>query len=275
MGRGTHPRERKSGGGGGQRGNPKLGDARDRIGHGADAPGKRAAQQPELDPAGDSCRESQAGDSPFALQPQQGRQRQREQIPENDRERHPNRRELQRCPRVAQGVEGRCIEASGGRGQQADARPGQNSPNVGHIPAAEKSGAIEGCDHHVAEKQEGSGRGHHEIGDLLQSARQALAQCLRDLLVSAERARHGGQLGGRDGHAEQAHRQRIDGLRIGERGDRSGRQKTGEQGIDIGADLHHAARNKHRAEVAQHRSNVLSLNPQPQTQRPQEAQYGR
>ena len=63
----------------------------------------------------------------------------------------------------------------------------------------------------------------------------------------AERAREHRQLGRRDRHAEEAHRQRVEDLRVAERRDRAERQQAREQLVDVRADLQHAAAHEGRA----------------------------
>ena len=61
--------------------------------------------------------------------------------------------------------------------------------------------------------------------------------------------RHLRQLGRRDGHAEQAHRQHDDRRRVAERRHHAERKKRREPVVDVAADLHDAAADEHRSEV--------------------------
>ena len=60
-----------------------------------------------------------------------------------------------------------------------------------------------------------------------------------------------------DRHAEETDRQRVEQLRVGQSGDGAGRQQAGEQRVDVGADLHDAAADEHRHEIADDGPHVL------------------
>ena len=86
-------------------------------------------------------------------------------------------------------------------------------------------------------------------------------------------ARHGGQLRRRDGHPEQAHGQRIEKLRVGERGHGAGGQQAGQQRIHVRADLHHAAADEDRHEAAQHRADARRAQAERRSQAPDQTEY--
>ena len=88
-----------------------------------------------------------------------------------------------------------------------------------------------------------------------------------DLAFVAHRARHGRQFRRRDRHAEQAHRQRVEHLRVRQAGHGAGGQQARQQRVDIRAHLHHAAADEHRARscgsrCAHFRDAVLERKPQ-------------
>ncbi len=86
--------------------------------------------------------------------------------------------------------------------------------------------------------------------------RQALAQRFVAAVAGRRRARHRRQFGRRNRHPEQAHRQRVEHLRVRQARHRAGREQAREQRVDVGADLHDAAAHEHRHEIAHHRAHI-------------------
>ena len=180
----------------------------------------------------------------------------------------------QRRAGVAERVVSGGVEAAEGGSQQADCRAGDDPPNVYGIVVGKLAALVERGGHHVAQGEEGHGRGHDEEGDLAQSGVKTGAQTGGDFSVGAQGARHGGELGGGYGHAEQAHGQGVNGLRVGQRGDRSGAEQTGDQLIHPGADLDYAAADEYGREVAHHVAHVCRRSIEGETQLSGETQHG-
>src|SRR3546814_4440728 len=90
--------------------------------------------------------------------------------------------------------------------------------------------------------------------DPLHAADQALTD--RHPALSAH-PRELRQLGGGDRHPEEADRQEVEHLGVGERGDGAHGQEAGEDEVDVGEQLHHAATDDHRSE--EHTSELQSL----------------
>ena len=59
-----------------------------------------------------------------------------------------------------------------------------------------------------------------------------------------------GQLGGGHGHAEEADRQQVEHLAVGEGGHAADRQQAGQDQLDVGEQLHHAPTDDHGDEPA-------------------------
>jgi len=93
-------------------------------------------------------------------------------------------------------------------------------------------------------------------------------------MLVTQGTRHRRQLGSGDRHAEQAHRERVHRLHIGQRGHGAFAQQAAQHLVHIGADLHHAAADEHRAEVAQHFADVRRVRFQPQLEPRHQCQHG-
>jgi hypothetical protein len=100
---------------------------------------KRAPQQGELHPTGDTRRHGQSRRAPARVDPDQARQRQRAQISQSGSQRHADHRESQRRPCVAQSVVSGGIQPAESRCQQSHGRPGDDTPHVHGIGARELS----------------------------------------------------------------------------------------------------------------------------------------
>src|SRR5579872_806393 len=137
----------------------------------------------------------------------------------------------------------------------------------------EASGLINRGDDYIPQHQKRRRRGNHEEGNLPQTSIETLAQNVRHFRLRADRARHRRKFRRGYRHAEQAYRQRVKRLRIGQRGDRSGGQQAGQQRIHIGADLHHSPADKHREKVAHDRAHVLEMKRKRQVKPVQQPQH--
>ena len=103
---------------------------------------------------------------------------------------------------------------------------------------------------HVAQREKRHRRRHHEERDPPKARVEPAPDELSCPPASTARvAGHRRQLGRRHRHAEQADGQRVQQLRVGEPGDRAGRQQAGEQRVDVRAHLHDAPAEEHRHEV--------------------------
>jgi len=97
---------------------------------------------------------------------------------------------------------------------------------------------------HVAQRKKTDDGRNHKKRDLPQAGVHARAKDGRDFVGGTERAAHQRKFRSGDGHAEQADGQRVERLRVGQRGNGAGRQPTGKKRVNVRADLHHAAANE-------------------------------
>jgi hypothetical protein len=123
----------------------------------------------------------------------------------------------------------------------------------------EAAGLVDGGNDDVAEREESGDGRNDEEGDLPQAFVEAGAHDAGDFFGGAERATHHGQFGGGDGHAEQADGQGVEGLRVGQSGDGAGGEPTGEEGVDVSADLHDAATDEDGKEIADDGADMFGL----------------
>ena len=162
--------------------------------------------------------------------PQPARQRDREQVAQRGREHDADDREPQRRPRIAQRVVGRRVQPAERRRQQPDRGAGEDAPDVDarrralNRPVCSSAAATTSPS---ARNAIADGTTKNAICRRPASSRRRNASRRRP--HPAARARHRRQLGRRDRHAEQAHRQRVQQLRVVEPVDRAGRQQAREQ----------------------------------------------
>ena len=74
--------------------------------------------------------------------------------------------------------------------------------------------AVNRRDDDITQQHERDGRRNDKEGNLIQPVLEASPQIGRNLLLGPQRTRHRWQFSSRDSHAEQAHRQRIQRLRV-------------------------------------------------------------
>ena len=81
--------------------------------------------------------------APTRLNPEERRQREREEIAEHGRQRDVQGGESERRARVVQRVEGRGVEPPEGRGQEPDGGAREDGPDVDGVGAAELAALVE------------------------------------------------------------------------------------------------------------------------------------
>ena len=108
----------------------------------------------------------------------------------------------------------------------------------------------------IAQQKKSDGRRNDKECDVPQSGVQPSSDRFHPAGI-AYRTRHRRQLCGRNGHAEQTHRERVQELGVCQTGHRARRQQTRQQRIDVGADLNHTTADKYRHKIFQYRANVF------------------
>ena len=159
---------------------------------------------------------------------------------------------FQRGPRVPQRIEGARIEARLRRREQAHRRAGQDHPHVPDVVRGEPPAAEERRHRDVPEGEEGDHRGHYRKGDGAKPRGKLPVQRLARSL----RRRHGRQGSRRDRHAEERDGERVQRLRVAERGDGAARQPRGDDVVDVGAQLDDSAPGHDGKEAARHVAHV-------------------
>src|SRR5215471_21299681 len=99
------------------------------------------------------------------------------------------------------------------------------------------TGAVDRGDDDIPEQHKCHGRRDYKVSNLLQASGEAQAKSLCNLGCCAALTRHGRQLCRGYGHAEKAHWERVERLRIAERGNSTSAEKAAEPCVDIRADL--------------------------------------
>src|SRR5919204_1910678 len=123
-----------------------------------------AAEQRELDPAGDACGGGEAGGAPLGSNTEERWQEYRKEIAERRGERDAEQREVERRACVAHRVvRGRVEAAEGGR-EESDGGAGKNSPDVHGVGPRKPPRLEERASEDVAKREERHCRWHDEKG---------------------------------------------------------------------------------------------------------------
>ena len=164
--------------------------------------------------------------------------------------------------------EGRGVEPSERRGEEADGGGGEDDPDDSDVLGSEGAGLEHEGDDSVAEEGEGDGRRHDEEGDPAERAVEPLAKRL------GARARGElGELGARDRHAEERDREDVERLRVAEHRDRAARQEARDDLVDPARDLRHAPAPHARKQVPEDRPHVRRPGVERRTERADEARH--
>src|SRR5208283_2200362 len=237
---------------------PDLREKRKRHADLPDAAADATLQQSELDPGGHAGRDGQARDAPSWLNAQEARQRISAEVTEDRGKQNTHDGESQRGTRVTQSIKARRIETTESGREQADRGARENRPHIDHIVVPETSGLINGSNDHIPKCEKPHDGGNDEKGDLTQSGIEAGAEDTCHFSSFADSPAHHRQFGRGDGHAEQTYRQGVQRLRVSQTSDRAG-QPTGEEGVNVRADLHDAAADEDGKEIADDRAHVFGL----------------
>ncbi len=166
-----------------------------------------AAEQRELDPTRHPCGDRQPRGPPRRRKLECRAQRECEQVAEHDGERDANERESKRRFRIAKSVQRRRVQSAKCRRKQPDRRARKDAPHPdGDVPV-ELAVLIDHAGDDVADREERHRRRHDPEGNALRAGIEPLSHGGRDRVLIATKAGHRGQLGRRDRHTEQAHRQ--------------------------------------------------------------------
>ncbi len=118
---------------------------------------------------------------------------------------------------------------------------------------------IDAGDDDIAEGEKAYDGGYDEKSDLAQATVEASAELGGDFTGVADDAAHDREFGRGNRHAKKADWKSVESLRVGESGDGTGRQPTGEEGVNVGADLDDTTADKNREEVADDDAHVFGL----------------
>jgi len=154
----------------------------------ADSRVERVPEQQHLDPAHQPGRESQSCGSPHAGNPEPSRQRNREQIAHHGSQQHADEGIPKRCPRVAERVIRRRVQAAERRRKQPDRCACEDGPDVRRVLRPESARLKQRRGDDVAKSKKRDGRRDHKESDLTQARFQTASQ-----LVGGRRIDVGGR----------------------------------------------------------------------------------
>ncbi len=235
----------------------------------ADAGLEGTAEEEELDPAGDAGGEGEADGAEAICDIGEGglgkmeimekdrvnirAQGEGEEKAEGGGEGHANDGEPEGGAGIAQCVEGRGVEAAPCGGEEADGGSHEDVPDIEGILRAEVTALTKGGDEVAANNEKAGNTGDDVERDGALAGDETGAEFFVNFLAGAGGAGHLGELGGGDGHAEEADGQGVEELGVLEAGDCAAHlEKAGDHAIDECAQLDHAAADEDGTEAAEY-----------------------